>query len=227
MTIDSSGTDSFTVTAKEDDGNTTDQKVTFGFGGLPGNIKLGAMATRTAAVTVRDTTRPILSFGAAAYTAIENGDAAIVEITLSPKSDQTVTVPIATAPATGDFLLSAREVVFAPGEQRKTITVAAAKEDASNADTTADSVTLTFPDYSPANPVVTTAGGQASTIVTLADDGQRVVTIAAAEMGNIAEGATLDVTVTMAPVPTAEVKIPITVSPASGRQLCHYRSRKL
>ena len=129
VTIDSSGTATFTVAPKDDDKNTTDQTVTFGFGGLPGNVKLGAKNTQTAKVTVRDSTRPILSFGAAAYTAIENGDAAIVELTLSMPYDKEVMVPITTDPATGDFLLSTREVVFAAGEQRKTVTVTAAQDD--------------------------------------------------------------------------------------------------
>ncbi len=212
VSIDSSGTATFTVAPKADDKNTTDQTVTFGFGGLPGNVKRGPKAMTTAEVTVRDATRPILSFGAAAYTAIENGDAAIVELTLSMPYDKEVMVPLTTDPATGDFLLSTREVVFAKGEQRKTVTVTAAQD----SDITVDSVTLTVPDFSPADsttsPGVTTAGGQASTIVTLADDGLSVVTIDGG--GNLAEGDTQDLTVTMAPAPTADVTIPITVNPA-------------
>ncbi len=218
VSIDSTGSATFTIAPKADQ-NTTDQTVTFGFGGLPGNVKLGAAATRTAKVAVRDATRPILSFGAAGYPAIENGDAATVEITLSPASDETVVVPLTTAPATGgDFLLSTREVVFAAGEQRKTVTVTAAQDD----DTAVDSVTLSFGavtvggeavTLTDATAPVTTNGGQATTIVTLVDDGLSVVTITGG--GNLAAGATQDLTVTISgTAPTADLTIPITVNPA-------------
>ena len=211
VSVDSSGSVDFTVTSKADDKNTTDQKVTFSVGNQ-GNVKAGS--AKSVAITVRDTSRPILSFGAAAYTAIENGAAATVEITLSMPFDQVVTVPI-TASGSDDYLLSANEVVFAKGEQRKTITVTAAQDD----DVTPESVALAFGTFTPADSTtsagVTTTGGQTTTTVTLADDGQRVLTFGGNV--NIAQGATENVTVNISGAAlTADLKIPIIVNPASG-----------
>ena len=86
----------------------------------------------------------IVSFGAAAYTAIENGDTATVPITLEPMSDEKVTVPVTVTGGDADAYSTTPckmdEVVFAAGETRKTITVTATPD----TDTDTEVITLTL-----------------------------------------------------------------------------------
>ena len=103
-----------------------------------------------------------VSYGAASYTATEGGDDATVTVSLSPAADREVRIPITTDPATGDFNLPVREVVFASGEQTKEITVEAADD----ADLDDETVKLGFGTL----PAGVSAGTQSTTTVTLKDD---------------------------------------------------------
>ncbi len=214
IALDTSTT-SYTFTVKaEPDADTMNEEVTLGFASLPTSFRTGSTATTT--VTLKDATQPKVSFGEGGYTAIENGTPVSVDITLEPPSDKTVTIAITATPTSptveDDFKLSAREVVFEAGDTRKRISVVASLD----ADTDHDKVELGF-DTLPGD---VTSGLHATTTVTLADDGNRVVSIAATD-ATAAEDSADDATVTVtlmgaAPTGTQKVTIPIIVMPATG-----------
>ena len=94
VTIGTGGTATITVQANADDDDKND-KVVFGLGAMPVSARAGQPSSTT--VTLREpgsTTVPTLSFGGAAYTAIEGGATATIPVTLDPVSDEDVTVLI-------------------------------------------------------------------------------------------------------------------------------------
>ena len=200
----------FTVTAKDDD-DSNDESVTFTLR-PPSLVKAGEM--NSVKVTLRDATRPSLSFGASSYLATEHGDAAMVTVTLDPPAPVEVTVPITSTPDTAPALLSADELVFAAGEGSKTITVVAKADD----DDDTSAVTLGFGTPMPASAnIESDTGVHQTTSVTLADDGQRTVVFGAATYTATEDGAAETVTVTLSEaLTTGSAVVPITVMPASG-----------
>ena len=105
-----------------------------------------------------------VSFGAPSYSATEGGDAATVTVSLSAAADREVTIQITTSPATGDFALTATEVVVAIGEDTKTIGVIASDDE----DLDDETVELGF------GKLLTkvSAGTPSTTTVTLVDGGK-------------------------------------------------------
>lgn len=203
-------TKTFTVTAKDDD-DSNDESVTFTLR-PPSLVKAGEM--NSVKVTLRDATRPSLSFGASSYLATEHGDAAMVRVTLDPPAPVEVTVPITSTPDTAPALLSADELVFAAGEGSKTITVVAKADD----DDDTSAVTLGFGTPMPASAnIESDTGVHQTTSVTLADDGQRTVVFDSATYTAPEGGAAQTVTVTLSEaLTTGSAVVPITVMPASG-----------
>ena len=112
-----------------------------------------------------------VSFGAAAYTATENGTAATVTVTLSQTPLQQLQIPISTTPTTGPFTLSANSVTFAQGATNlsQTFTVTA-NDDTDASDETVD---LSFGTL----PTGVTAVSPSTATVTLQDDDPPTVTI--------------------------------------------------
>ena len=113
--------------------------------------------------------RPVkVSFAAATYTATEGGATAQVKVQLDAKAGRRVSIPlrVATTDArSGDYTVSAR---YAPipetlAEPAVTVTVTAVDD---SVDENAETLTLSFGDL----PGGVTAGSQASTTVTLADN---------------------------------------------------------
>ena len=184
-----------TVTA-EPDANIEDETLTLSFGvakdGLPEGVTPGTtVGTLTTVETVNivlvdnKSTESTVSFGATSYMATEDGEVATVMINLSPPvpsgSRDTITIPVSGWPmdgaAPGDFMLSATEVTFGPGETSKSITVTAVNNEIPKSSD--GSVKLIFGAMpGDALPEGITAGDPAETTVTLVDDDRNEAIVA-------------------------------------------------
>ena len=201
-----------TITANLDNDNVSEM-VTLAFGKLsPGVAKGGAGKAATVVVTLTDDGLAALtaSFAAATYTAMEGGTAATVTVSLNAASDRDLTIPIMSDPATGDFELSASEVMIASGQMSADITVTASYDD----DTSDDEVTLSFGDL----PSHVAAGDTATTTVALEDDGLVPLTVIFGSSTYMANegGAAINVAVVLNRVADREITIPISVDPSDG-----------
>ena len=198
-----------TVTATNDD-DLEDETVELGFGTLPADVTAGPIATATVTLVDDDRAALSVSFGADAYTATEGGTAATVTVTLSAASDRALTLPLTTTPASGDFTVSVTEVVFAVGEQSRTVTVTATDD----ADLDDETVRLGFGTL----PADVTAGPPATATVTLVDDDQTALSVSfGADAYTATEGGTAaTVTVTLSAAATQARTLPLTTTPASG-----------
>ena len=124
--------------------------------------------TRATVAKFRTPTAVTVSFGAAAYTAAEGGEAATVTVNLSPAPGRPVSIPLLSVGATGatasDYTAPG-SVAFAATETARTFTVTAVDDDA---DDDGETVALEF-DTS-LLPSAMTVGNPATATVTLDDD---------------------------------------------------------
>ena len=215
VTINSGQTSAtFTVTASDasdDDG----ESVTLGFGTLPPGVSAGTQASATVSLTDNDDPRVTAQFGAASYTAAEDGATATVTVNLSADPERSVTIPITAAGAggagSGDYSLSAASVTINSGQTSATFTVTASDD---SDDDDGESVTLGFGTLPPG----VSAGTQASATVSLTDNDDPRVTaqFGAASYTAAEDGATATVTVNLSADPERSVTIPITAAGAGG-----------
>ena len=205
-----------TVTANLDDDNDS-ETVTLGLGALSPGVTAGGTADQsaTAEVTLEDDMQAALTvaFGAAEGTAMEGGDAATVTVSLSAMADREITVPITATAAEGSeasYELSADSVTFAVGDMSMDITVTASHDE----DTEDGMVTLGLGDL----PAHVSAGDQATTAITLTDDGLVPLEVAfgAATYTATEGGDAVTVTVMLNRVADREIIVPITMDPADG-----------
>ena len=70
--------------------------ITIGFGALPTGVTAARCSPETTTVSLADNDDPAVTvqFGAASYTATEDGTAATVAVTLSADPERTVTIPL-------------------------------------------------------------------------------------------------------------------------------------
>ena len=124
--------------------------------------------TRATVANFRTPTVVTVSFGAAAYTAAEGGEAATVTVNLSPAPERPVSIPLVSVGATGatasDYTAPG-SVAFAADETAQTFTVIAVDDDA---DDDGETVTLAFDTR--VLPSGMTVGSPATATVTLTDD---------------------------------------------------------
>ena len=150
----------------------------------------------------------VVSFGSAAYTVAEGGTVEVT-VTLDPDPERTVTIPITKAnqgtASDADYSGVPANVVFNSGETEKSITFSATQD---TIDDDGESVRLAF--GSPLPTDVTAASPQEA-VVSITDDDVPSVTVSF-EQGTytVAEGGTVEVTVTLDPDPERTVTIPIT-----------------
>ena len=182
-----------------------------GFGTLPTAVTAGNQATATVALEDDDGAALQVSFGASTYTAIENGAAVTVTVSLDATSDRALTIPITTDPTSGDFSLSSTSLTFASGDQSKTFTVTASED----ADLDDDTVELGFGTL----PTAVTAGNQATATVALEDDDGAAlqVSFGASTYTAIENGAAVTVTVSLDATSDRALTIPITTDPTKRR----------
>ena len=81
----------------DDDG----ESITIGFGVLPAGVTAGSPETTTVSLADNDDPAVTVQFGAASYTATEDGTAATVAVTLSADPERTVVVPLSVTPDGG------------------------------------------------------------------------------------------------------------------------------
>ena len=198
----------FTVSATQDVVDDDEESVVIGFGTLSDGVREGGAGNTT--VDIRDDDDPavVVSFGSATYTVAE-GDTVDVTVTLDRDPERSVTIPIVTteqdSASSVDYSGVPANVVFNSGETEKSITFSATQD---TIDDDGESVRLAF--GSPLPTDVTAASPQEA-VVSITDDDVPSVTVSF-EQGTytVAEGGTVEVTVTLDPDPERTVTIPIT-----------------
>ena len=198
----------FTVSATQDVVDDDEESVVIGFGTLSDGVREGGAGNTT--VDIRDDDDPavVVSFGSATYTVTEGGTVEVT-VTLDPDPERTVTIPITKAnqgtASDADYSGVPANVVFNSGETEKSITFSATQD---TIDDDGESVRLAF--GSPLPTDVTAASPQEA-VVSITDDDVPSVTVSF-EHGTytVAEGGTVEVTVTLDPDPERTVTIPIT-----------------
>ena len=198
----------FTVSATQDVVDDDEESVVIGFGTLSDGVREGGVGNTT--VDIRDDDDPavVVSFGSATYTVAEGGTVEVT-VTLDPDPERTVTIPITKVnqgtASDADYSGVPANVVFNSGETEKSITFSATQD---TIDDDGESVRLAF--GSPLPTDVTAASPQEA-VVSITDDDVPSVTVSF-EQGTytVAEGGTVEVTVTLDPDPERTVTIPIT-----------------
>ena len=198
-----------TVTADEDT-DFDDETVELGFGALPTAVSEGSPASTTVTLADDDGAALTVSFQQAQYTATEGETGVTVTVSLDQATDRVLAIPLTSAPATGDFTLSATSVDFAVGDQSQTLTVTADED----TDFDDETVELGFG----ALPTAVSEGSPASTTVTLADDDGAALTVSFQQAQYTAtEGETgVTVTVSLDQATDRVLAIPLTSAPATG-----------
>ena len=139
---------SFAVAATDDTLDDDGERVTIGFGALPGAYAGSASASTTVALVDNEES---VAFDAAAYTAIEGGTVAPVTVTLGAAPAQRIEIPL-TATANGtasaaDYSGVPQTLAFAAGQRRARFTVSATDD---TLDDDGESLTLAFGEALPA-----------------------------------------------------------------------------
>ena len=157
----------------------------------------------TAVVTVTQVT---VNFGAAAYTAAEDGAAATVQVTLDKAPNRILNITITATPGndadTGDYSVSPTRAVFGASDIAKEITVTATDD---NIDDDNETVTLTFGTPLPDG---VSAGGTVSAVVAITDDDEAAVLLSVDTL-TVSEGGTGTVQVSLATQPSDAVSVVI------------------
>ena len=179
----------------------------------------GGATTVTVTVTVVATPAVTVAFGQATDTATEGAATGVtVTVTLSADPLRNVTIPLTATLQGGaeaaDYSGVPASVSFATGETSTTFVVVA-EDDAVDDD--GESLTLGFGTF----PALVTAGTQATTTISLADDDVPAVTVAyGAATYAATEGAAagVSVTVELSADPERDVTIPLTVTLQGGAE---------
>ena len=203
-----------TVVAVEDT-DAADEAVVIGFGA---GVPAGSVATAEVTLEDDDTAPLTAVFGAASYTAVEGGAWVSVTVELSQPAITSASVPITVqgrgTTAAADYAVSGLSadgaVEFTSGERVQTFSVKAV-DDADDAD---EAVVLGVGAGVP-------PGTTARAVVTLQDDDGDGLSFGAGRY-RVAEGGVVTVSVKLQPAPTAEVTIPITLSPRGSTASTDY-----
>ena len=209
----------FTFTATDDAENDDDESVRLAFGTLPTGVTAGSTATGTVSITDDDGPAVTVSFGQAAYTVAEGGSVT-VRVTLSADPERTVEIPVTTTGqdgATGaDYSGVPANVIFNSGDTVQTFTFTATP-DTDNDD--GESVVLGFGALP--NRVSQDTTNEAT--VSITDDDVPAVTASFEQAEyTVAEGGSVEVTVTLDIDPERTVEVPITVTPQDGATAADY-----
>ena len=201
METNISGATSVTYTVQAADvGSTLKVKASF----TDGKNKVETVeSAATAVVTVTQVT---VNFGAAAYTAVEDGAAATVQVTLDKAPNRILNIAITATPGddadTGDYSVSPTRAVFGVSDIAKEITVTATDD---NIDDDNETVTLTFGTPLPDG---VSAGGTVSAVVAITDDDEAAVLLSVDTL-TVSEGGTGTVQVSLATEPSGPVSVVI------------------
>ena len=200
-----------TFTANQDTSDDDEDSVVLGFGStLPPGVSQGTTSQTTVTITDDDHPTVTVEFGSATYTVAEGGTVNVT-VTLSADPERTVTIPVTATPThpatTADYTVPT-SVTFNAGETSKEITFTANQD---TVDDDEDSVVLGFGSTLPTG---VSQGTTSQTTVTITDDDVPEVTV---EFGSatytVAEGGSIQVTVTLSADPERTVDIPVTATP--------------
>ncbi len=187
----------------DDDG----ESVRLAFGTLPDRVSAGTTSETVVSITDDDVPSVAVSFEQGTYTVAEGGTVEVT-VTLSANPERTVTIPMTKAnqgtASDADYSGVPANVVFNSGETEKSITFSATQDDV---DDDGESVRLAFGTL----PDRVSAGTTSETVVSITDDDVPSVAVSF-EQGTytVAEGGTVEVTVTLSANPERTVTIPMT-----------------
>ena len=211
----------FTFTVDSDDVDDDDESLVVGFDTLPTGVTAGTIAETTVNITDDDDPEVMVSFEQALYTVAESDDPetldveehkVTVTVSLSADPERTVTVPLTATGQDGatdptgptdpaDYRIP-DDVTFGPGETSKTFELTAEHDDD---DDDGESVKIGFGTIADAR---VTATSPAETTVSITDDDHPPVKVSFSHaMHTVAEGAAVDLTVSLDVDPERELVI--------------------
>ena len=211
----------FTFTVDSDDVDDDDESLVVGFDTLPTGVTAGTIAETTVNITDDDDPEVMVSFEQALYTVPESDDPetldveehkVTVTVSLSADPERTVTVPLTATGQDGatdptgptdpaDYRIP-DDVTFGPGETSKTFELTAEHDDD---DDDGESVKIGFGTIADAR---VTATSPAETTVSITDDDHPPVKVSFSHaMHTVAEGAAVDLTVSLDVDPERELVI--------------------
>ena len=220
-------TKTITVRATDDSVDDDGESLALWFGNPPyGRVSIGdGPITATVALADNDGVEPVtVSFGAATYTATEDGSGAAVRVELDTAPGRSVTVPLTKANGGGataaDYSGIPANVTFGASQTSRTFTVTATDD---SADDGGESVSIGFGPL----PAGVSAGSPASASVALADDGQlRSVVVnfgtSTSLVPRVREGVRSRFTLSLDRNPLRRVTIPLKVTHRGGATEADY-----
>ncbi len=220
-------TKTITVTATDDSADDDGESVALWFGNPPnGRVSIGdGPITATVALEDNDGAEPVtVSFGAATYTATEDGSGAAVRVELDTAPGRSVTVPLTKANGGGataaDYSGIPANVTFGASQTARTFTVTATDD---SADDGGESVSIGFGPL----PAGVSADSPAAAAVTLADDSQlRSVVVnfgtSTSLVPRVREGVRFRFTLSLNRNPLRPVTIPLEVTHRGGATEADY-----
>ena len=211
-----------TFTATDDAIDDDGERVLLEFGTLPDGVTAGTVPTSTVSIIDDDDPEVNVSYGLAEYTAAEGGSVTVtVELDADP--ERTVVIPVshtARAGATSaDYSGVPESVTFDAGDTEKTFTFSA---DDDTVDDDDEEVLITFGTL----PTGVSAGTVKETLVSITDDDlpASLTVNFGADRYTVAEGGTVEVTVTLDEDPEQTVVIPVTAAGQDGATSSDYSS---
>ena len=206
----------FTFTAEADNVNDDGEGVRLSFGAsLPADVTAGTPNTTTVSITDDDDPSVTVSFGAASYTVAE-GSSRTVTVELSADPERTVVIPIETANQGGaiaaDYSGVPASVTFTGGGATSTSFTFEATQDTMDDD--GESVKLAFGTL----PNGVTKIAPTETTVTIEDDDYTASVTVAFQSAtySVAEGNTVDITVTASEDPERTISMPVWIRYQGG-----------
>ena len=204
---------SFTFSATEDSVDDDGESVKVGFGTLPTGVTAGTINSTTVSITDKDHPQLTVSYEASKYTVRESDDNTgrvqknklTIGIYLSADPERAITIPLTITNQGGasiaDYSVD-RSVTFASGRTSRTLIFTATADNIADDD---ESVLLGFGTTLPQG---VTAGGNATTTVTIKENPALTVWFDSVEY-RVAEGETENIRIYMNPQPEEPVTIPI------------------
>ena len=206
----------FTVAAEADNVNDDGESVRLTFGAtLPPGVTAGTQDETTVTITDDDDPTVTVMFGQSAYTVAEGG-MQTVTVALSGDPERTVVIPIEKTDQGGataaDYSGVPGSVTFNSGDTAQTFTFAA-EDDADNDD--GESVRLSFGATPDAG---VSEGSPNETTVTITDDNHPASVTVAFQSAtySVAEGNTVDITVTASEDPQRTISMPVWIRYQGG-----------
>ena len=203
----------FSFTAASDNDNDDGESVKLTFGTLPTGVSAGTTNDATVSITDDDVPSVTVNYEQSSYTDDE-GSSVTVKVKLDADPERTVTIPVTTANQGGasnsDYSGVPNSVTFNSGDREKTFSFSAASDNDNDDD---ESVKLGFGTL----PAGVTAGTTNESTVSITDNDVPSVEVSYEQSTyTVAEGSTVNITVTLSADPERTIRIPLTVTNQGG-----------